>query len=346
MISVRVLLITTSVVGLLLLSLGTQGDSVELGEGQEHEWAPVEEDHHQVHDDAEQPASDFGEAQYEPNEPPHAQPHGESRQHVYDTDSAHHDAGHAMTLSKEEQLAVYEEDLVYIRQHEVEPALSRVARLSQARAAAKQSSSWMPSSEERQRIYAIEQELNAASQALVAAQNKELAIKNKMKPLWGIVSYQFMQEQQVTIKDCITKVNEMAYNQAWWHSIFNARAESLTDLIVQFFLQWIMSYILMYPFAAAYYALWAAPWSVYSYSSSYQDLLIGIAAWLVSVIVMILPLLVLAVTGYFVIRKYGPELQRRAEEQRRQQEAAREAYGRQQQHPQAYQPRAMEWNTR
>jgi hypothetical protein len=344
MASTRVLVAAILLVGLLLCSSVIRADVVELGEGQEHEWVHVEEDHPQHHEEPAEHSSEFGEAQYEANVPPHSQPHGESRQHVYDTDSAHHDMG-AMTLSKEEQLAVYEEDLVYVRQHEVEPALSRVARLSQARQAAKQSSSWIPSSEERQRIYAIEQELNAASQALVAAQNKELAIKSKMKPLWGIVSYQFMQEQQVTIKECIGKVSELAYHQAWWQSLFNARAESFTDLIVQFVLQWIMSYIMMYPFAAAYYAFWAAPWSVYSYSSSYQDLFVGFIAWLLSVIVMILPLVALGVTGYFVVRKYGPELQRRADEHRRQQEAAREAYG-QQAHPQAYQPRAMAWNTR
>ena len=268
--------------------------------------------------------------------------HTESR--TYDTSSdGNEQEFQVASLSKEEQLMAYEDEAARIRREEVDPAIQRVARLSAMYNEVKKSAGWFPNAEQKRRIYSLESELNGASQALARAQSREVAMHDRMKPLWGIVSYEFMQEQQQTIKGCLKKVNQMAYDQAWWSSVFNSgRAESLTDLIMQFFIQWFMSYIIMYPFATAYYALWAAPWSIYSFSSGPTDVVVGVVAWVVSTVVMLLPLVLLAASAYWIILKYGPELQKAAEERRnraRQEQAQRQEQFRRLQEQGYYQAR-------
>eukprot|EP00796_Vickermania_ingenoplastis_P003653 gene3653-2588_t len=95
----------------------------------------------------------------------------------------------------------------------------------------------------------------------------------KLKPLYGVLSLQFAQEQKDQMASSISFVKDSSFQNAMFDSIFNiGSAESFTDVISDFFLQWVVCFILMYPFAVLYYALWSLPWSIYAYSSGFTSL--------------------------------------------------------------------------
>ncbi|EPY26304.1 hypothetical protein AGDE_07686 [Angomonas deanei] len=132
---------------------------------------------------------------------------------------------------------------------------------------------------------------------------------SKLKPLYGIVSREFVQEQKRSIKDSIQFAKDVSYDNAFYSSLFNiGDAESITDVIAGFFIQWVFNYILVYPFAVLYYAFWTAPRSVYAYSSGITDIVPGVVAYVVSVAVMCAPLVVLLGGMYLVKRKYDVDL--------------------------------------
>lgn len=221
------------------------------------------------------------------------------------------------TLPKADQIAFYEAEVDWIRQHEVEPALRQLSQSTAAYDQAKKAGGWFPNAQQKETIAIMEDEYRRAARQLERVKSRELQTLKKIKPLYGIVSYQWMQEQRASIRNSLKTVNEMAYNQAWWSSLFNSRAESLTDLIVQFFVSWLISYVILYPFAAIYYLLWESPWSIFDYSSSWTDVFVGVAAWLGTAIAMLLPLAALVVGIYAVAKLYGPQLEARAEARRR-----------------------------
>lgn len=235
--------------------------------------------------------------------------------------------GSAVAASREQQIIAIEDELDEVRRRRGHPAAERVARLAAAAANAKKAGGWFPSAEETSRMHTIDQELGSASRALAAVQADEAALTARLKPLYGIVSSQFVHEQQQTIQQSLAKVNDMAYNQAWWSSLFGSgRREGLGDLIMQFFVQWIASYVVMYPFAWAYYTFWSAPWSIYAYSGGWTDVLTAIAAWVAASLLMALPMVALLGGGYWMVRNYGDVFVQRAAE-RRQRAARPGVYG-------------------
>ena len=224
--------------------------------------------------------------------------------------------------SREEKIDYWQGELDHVRRDEVGPALDELARRQAAVNAIRGGSGWFPTAAEKARLSAAEAALRAAQMQLDRAQSREVAVVRQLKPLWGLVSYEFVHEQRSSISGSLKKVNELSYNQAWWSSMFDlGRRESFTDVIVGFFFQWFVSYVLMYPFAVLYYALWVLPWSIWEYSSSATDVVTGAVLFVGWVGVMLLPIAALVVGATYIGRHYGPYLARMAEENQRRRQA-------------------------
>ena len=206
-------------------------------------------------------------------------------------------------LTKQQRIDMIEDEVDRVVEEEVRPALDGLLRLQMQHQQIKRNMPWFPSAEEKQRLAAVEAETQRATMALQRAQSHELVLRKSLKPLYGLVSYQFMKEQRENIVHSVKKVNDMAYNQAWYSSLFNShRAESLTDVVVGFFMQWLVAYAFMYPFAWLYYALWSAPRSILEYSSSVTDFGTGVMMWAGWVTVMSLPMIIIGALIYYIAR--------------------------------------------
>ncbi|CCW67468.1 unnamed protein product [Phytomonas sp. Hart1] len=128
---------------------------------------------------------------------------------------------------------------------------------------------------------------------------------SKLKPLYGVLSTQFVHEQKESIAHAISTVQKISYDNAWYGSLFRVgEAESLTDLIMGFLVEWLMGYIILYPFAALYYAVWVAPWSVYAYCSGFSGILPALLAYVIAVMIMFSPLLILMGGVYLIYSKH------------------------------------------
>lgn len=255
----------------------------------------------------------------------HDDTHDEYPHHLHRDGESHSSA----LAPREEQIAQIQQDLEDLRDGRMRDSLARTHRSKQLLDQAKSNAGWIfKSDEEKQRIERLDAEHNRDLRALAEVKAEEKALETRIKPLYGIVSAPFYIEQRNTIRSCVAKVQEVAYNQAWYSGLFNAhRAESLTDLLLQFLIEWLMGYVLMYPFAVGYYALWAAPWSIYEYSNGVVDIIPAAVVWVLGVGVMLLPLIALFGGGYLIFVKYGEQiaetLRRRAEESQRRREGPR-----------------------
>nr|CCC89903.1 conserved hypothetical protein [Trypanosoma congolense IL3000] len=209
--------------------------------------------------------------------------------------------------SREEQIAFWEKEVQKLSTGSLLEAERQLRSAQYALEQANKQKSWFFASEhEKARIQQLDEEYRRRLNEVALLQKQEDMLLAKLKPLYGIVSQRFVQEQRETILSTLHKLKDMSYDQAWYSSMFNIReAESITDLLIGFFVEWFMSYVIMYPFASIYYALWTAPWSIYAYSSGPSDIVVGVLAWVVSVTFMSLPLLALGGGCWYIKRKYG-----------------------------------------
>ena len=225
-------------------------------------------------------------------------------------------SGPVANIPREQQIAHYEDERERIRAEEVMPALRTLSHEQARHSATKSSMPWFPSSEQKRALQASESAVDRARAVVAKAEEKEMAVTRRLKPLYGIVSYEFMQEQQTSISGSIKKVNQVAYDQAWYQSLWDlGRRDSLTEVLVGFLVQWLATYVLLYPFALAYYAFWALPWSLWEYSSSAADLATGLVSYAIWVVLMASPLIVLG-GGIWYLRTYKAEAFARFAEQR------------------------------
>ncbi|ORC90074.1 uncharacterized protein TM35_000091240 [Trypanosoma theileri] len=220
------------------------------------------------------------------------------------------DAKDAWSLSKgsrEEQIDFWEGEIHKLRNGELAKANHALYSSKIALEDAKRKAGWIfTKSEDKARIKMLDEQYEKNLAEVAVLYRQEQMMLAKIKPLYGIVSRHFVQEQRDTIASAVNQVQQLSYDQAWYSSLFNLRdAETFTDIIVGFLLEWLMGYILMYPFAVLYYALWKAPWSIYAYSSGISDVFVGFMAWAVSVSVMLLPVLALIGGFWYIHRNYG-----------------------------------------
>ncbi|PWV12969.1 hypothetical protein C3747_47g127 [Trypanosoma cruzi] len=209
--------------------------------------------------------------------------------------------------SREEQIVFWEKEIDRLRNGELAKAYQTLYTTQMALNEAKRHSGWLFTSKDVQaRIKVLDAEYEKNMAAVVVLKREEEMMLAKLKPLHGIVSRRFAQEQRNAIVDAVNLVQQASYDQAWYGSLFDiGDAETLTDIIVGFLLRWLIGYVLLYPFAAIYYALWTAPRNIYAYSSGTSDIPVGVVAWCVSVSVMLLPVMALVGGFWYIRRHYG-----------------------------------------
>lgn len=188
-----------------------------------------------------------------------------------------------MHKSKEAVMFELEHEREILQRDRLNPALDNLARASSRVNQIRSSQSWFPSASEKAALNAAESAADQARKQLVIAQDEEKALVAKLKPMYGLVSAEFFHEQRGAIRESLQTVSKLAYDNAWWHSLFNlGRAESVTDVLIEFALQYAIIYAFAYPFAFAYFALWFAPTTIYAYTESIYDIpsaLVMYAAW-------------------------------------------------------------------
>lgn len=220
---------------------------------------------------------------------------------------------------REVRIAFWEQEVRKLRQTELRKAQSDLyaaqAALEQAR---RREGFFYTDPKDKATIKLLDEDFQRALVEMRTVRDQENMMLSKLKPLYGVVSRQFVAEQKSTIAEAIQTVQEMSYNNAWWSSLFNLnRAESFTDAVLGFFIEWLIGYVVMYPFAILYYGLWAAPRSVWSYCSGLKDLVPALLMYVASVTVMALPMVFLVGGVYLVVRKNLPYIRASMEEAQR-----------------------------
>ncbi|GET90277.1 hypothetical protein, conserved [Leishmania tarentolae] len=216
---------------------------------------------------------------------------------------------------KHEQIQFWEREANILRQGEMARAYNKLYKTQAALESARSKQGFFYTRpEDKATIRLLDEDYRRALVELNTLKEQERLIMTKLKPLYGVVSLHFAQEQKRTISESIKTVQSLSYDNAWYSSLFSlGEAESFSDIIMGFIGNWVLGFVILYPFAVLYYAMWAAPWSVYEYTSGVTDLVPGAVAYAMCVLVMCLPLILLALTFYLLIRHYGPQLQAAAQ---------------------------------
>jgi hypothetical protein len=203
-------------------------------------------------------------------------------------------------LSKELRIQALEVEVDRHHREVMGPLLQAVSHAQQQYNSLHRGGSWFPSAAERATLAAAEASLNRARAQLGEAEARGQALTLRLKPLYGLVSAHFFAEQRSSIKSSLKTVSNIAYENAWWTGLSNmGRAESLTDLLVQFVLDYAGTYIIAYPFAWLYFVFWTAPWTIYGYTGSVVDLPTAIGMWVAWAAIMAIPLVVLGAGFYY-----------------------------------------------
>lgn len=246
----------------------------------------------------------------------------------YKKDQSKHGMGnHVVKLDpKEEQMMILEQELNNIREGELIAQSNRVNTAQVSRDAVKRQMPWFPSASESARLQRLDDEVGKQRMSLEVVKQKEQALMNQLKPLYGIVSWHFVADQQIAIRNSMSTIVDMGYNNAWYSTLFSlAEAESLGEVLMTFVGQFVIALLVMYPFALLYFALWSTPWNIYYYSSSLVDVIPGIGMYFASVILMAIPFLILVGSLYAFIKIYGGAIAEQAQQRAEQQAAARRA---------------------
>ncbi|KAG5497215.1 hypothetical protein JIQ42_03695 [Leishmania sp. Namibia] len=219
---------------------------------------------------------------------------------------------------RDEQIQFWEREANALRQGEMTKAYNKLYKAQAALESARSKQGFFYTRpEDKATIRLLDEDYRRTLTEVNALKEQERLILAKLKPLYGVASLHFAQEQKRTISESIKAVQSLSYDNAWYSSLFSlGEAESFSDIIMGFIGNWIIGFVILYPFAVLYYALWAAPWSVYAYTSGIADLIPGVFAYIVCVLGMCLPLIVLALTFYLLVRYYGPQVQAAAQRAR------------------------------
>ena len=204
-------------------------------------------------------------------------------------------------LSKEAAMLELEVRREALRRSTLDPALNAAGVAASRVAAMRSGMSWFPSAAEKSSLAAAEESAAAARAKLAKAQQQEQQLVAKLKPLYGLVSAEFFSEQRNAIKESLQTVSKVAYDNAWWQSMFRlgsaekvkvspeSSAESLKEVLIQFVLQYAIVYAFAYPFAWAYFVLYHAPTVCYAYMDGWADLPGALGMWLAWAVVMSIP---------------------------------------------------------
>lgn len=197
-------------------------------------------------------------------------------------------------VAKEEEIAFWEKELLTLQETELRKAVEKVNRAGAALEQAQQQGGFFKTSKVRTAIRGLEDDYQSSLERLSRVQKEEQAMLARLKPLYGIVSIYFAQDQKDQMAQSIAFVSDVTFRSAMWESIFNiGEAENFSDVIKSFIAMWLVRFVLLYPFAILYYALWSLPWSIYAYSSGWYSIFPALGAYVLSVFIMSLPLITL-----------------------------------------------------
>jgi len=224
-------------------------------------------------------------------------------------------------LAKDQKISQLENKLADVRESEVLPAADALSKRKSALLHAKEAAGWFPSSAQKEHIARLERETDQAALVLQRAEARALDLHSRLKPLYGIISTEYYEEQKAVFKKTLGFVSDAGYNNAWWSTLFNSRHESLSDLIIGFFVQWILSALVIYIPAGIWFLGWNTPWALWAYSSSWTDFFVGLFVWCLSVVVYLIPPALIIGAVYLLLR--GGALQR---QQQRAQTTSRTQY--------------------
>ncbi|AIN99972.1 hypothetical protein LPMP_290210 [Leishmania panamensis] len=221
------------------------------------------------------------------------------------------DARSIVRRDKDEQIQFWEREANTLRQGEMAKAYNKLYKAQAALESARAKQGFFYTRpQDKATIRLLDEDYRRTLVEVNVLKEQERLIMAKLKPLYGVISLHFAQEQKRTISESIKAVQSLSYDNAWYSSLFSlGEAESFSDIIMGFIGNWVLGFVILYPFSVLYYALWSAPLSVYEYTSGVADLVPGVVAYAVCVVVMCLPLIVLVVTLYLLIRHYGPQVQ-------------------------------------
>lgn len=194
-------------------------------------------------------------------------------------------------FSREEKIYQLTNQIAELREFELAPAFQRYAAEVERDRAFQKSQPWFPSASEKDAAAASTARVDEAKRALEVVVSKETALVKARKPLYGIVSREFMDEQRLSMGSSLREVNRMAKEQVFYGAFFDGgRAESLSELIVMLVMRYVMTYLLCYPFAVGYYAFFVLPTSLYEYSSGTTDVFTAAVAYVLLVALMLTPI--------------------------------------------------------
>lgn len=206
-------------------------------------------------------------------------------------------------MQRDEEIYFWENEIKALREGELMPAMNELAKSGAALQNAKKNGGFFPNAETRKVIKVLDEEYNSRLRALAKVRAEEESMLANLKPLYGVLSIPFAQDQKDQIAKSITYVKDVTYQSALWDSIFDlGNTESFSDIIINFFVRWVTTFMLVYPFAILYYALWVLPWSIYAYSSGILSFIPGVVVYFLSVFAISLPFIALA-GGLFLVAK-------------------------------------------
>lgn len=210
-------------------------------------------------------------------------------------------------VEREMEIQFWEQEIKALREGELQNAINELTKSGIALESAKKRGGFFPNAEARKAINVLDEEYKSRLHALANVRKEEESMLVNLKPLYGVLSLPFAQDQKEQISKSITYVKDVTYQSALWDSLFDlGNAENFSDIIIGFFVRWVTSFIIVYPFAILHYALWALPWSVYAYSSGIASFIPGVVVYVLSMCVISLPFVAL-VGGLYLVAKYQKE---------------------------------------
>lgn len=206
-------------------------------------------------------------------------------------------------VTRAEEIDFWEKEIALLRENHLRKALRELDKAAESLERVKSKAGYFPDAETRKTIKVLDEEYHLRLEAVSRVRKEEEGMLAHLKPLYGVLSVHFAQEQKDQIANSITYVKDATFQNAIWESMFDlGSADSFSDVIIGFLVKWITGFILLYPFAILYYALWSLPWSIYAYSSGFLSFFSGAGVYILSVLVMSSPLIVLF-GGIAIVRK-------------------------------------------
>eukprot|EP01060_Flectonema_neradi_P025585 TRINITY_DN3438_c1_g2_i1.p1 TRINITY_DN3438_c1_g2~~TRINITY_DN3438_c1_g2_i1.p1 ORF type:complete len:283 (+),score=73.30 TRINITY_DN3438_c1_g2_i1:75-851(+) len=159
------------------------------------------------------------------------------------------------------------------------------------------------------RIHGLEAEAKRSSnpeiqQALEAAKNqhseysREIStLQSSIKPLYGVISYQHLQEHRIAIYESFGSTIEVGKNHVFYEMLFAREDTSIQSLLSAFVAGVFFGYII-----GLIGFVFTAPFTIYQYCDSWMDIPAAVFMWVVGLIMFLLPGIAIAYGTVVAVR--------------------------------------------